>query len=64
MSYLWEANHVNTFWIFVQGNYKSWKLGKIMKHTQILGHHIRHVEVKSRVSYTPTNLSVTFKSET
>ena len=33
MSYLWEANHVNKFWIFVQGNYKSWKLGKIMKHS-------------------------------
>ena len=39
MSYLREANHMNKFWVFVQGNFKSWKLGKLMKHTQILGHH-------------------------
>ena len=39
MSYLREANDMNKFWVFVQGNLKSWKLGKLMKHTQILGHH-------------------------
>jgi len=39
MSYLREANDMNKFWVFVQGNFKSWKLGMLMKHTQILGHH-------------------------
>ena len=39
MSYLQEANHMNTFWVFVQGNFKSWKPGKLTKHAQILGHH-------------------------
>ena len=82
---------MNKFWVFVQGNFKSWKLGMLMKHTQILGHHytqpiesfyqaqnmkkhivyeweldkdlgMRKLSVGS--SYTPTNLSVTFTSET
>ena len=36
---------MNKFWVFVQGNFKSWKLGKLMKHTQILGHHYtQHIE--------------------
>jgi len=39
MSYLREDNHMNTFWVFVQGIFKSWKPEKLMKHTQILGHH-------------------------
>jgi len=39
MSYLQEANHMNTFWVFAQGKIKSWKLGMLMKHTQTLGHH-------------------------
>jgi len=39
MSYLREANHMNMFWVFVRGNFKSWKLGMLMKHTQTLGHH-------------------------
>ena len=39
MSYLWEANHMNKFWVFVQGSFKIWKFGMLMKHTQILGHH-------------------------
>ena len=88
MSYLREANHMNTFWVFVQRNFKSWKLGMLMKYTQILGHHytqpiewfyqatkpiayeweldkklgMRKLSVGS--SYTPTNLSLTFNSET
>ena len=88
MSNLWEANHMNKFWVFVLGNFKSWKLGMLMKHTQILGHHYtqpiewfyqaaKHIayeweldkdlgmrKLSVRSSYTPTNLSVTFKSET
>ena len=39
MSYLREAHHMNKFWVFVHGNFKSFKLGMLMKHTQILGHH-------------------------
>ena len=42
MSYLREANHMNTFWVSVQGHFKSWKLGMLMKYTQILGHHYTH----------------------
>ena len=30
---------MNTFWVSVQGHFKSWKLGMLMKYTQILGHH-------------------------
>ena len=43
MSYLWEANDVTKFQVFIQGNFKSWKLGKLMKHIQFLGHHNTHV---------------------
>jgi len=30
---------MNMFWVSVQGNFKSWKLGMLMKYTQILGRH-------------------------
>jgi len=39
MSYLWETNDVNKFQVFVQGNFKSWKLRKLMKHIRFLVHH-------------------------
>ena len=42
MNYLREAHRMNKFWVFVQGNFKSLKLGMLMKHTQILGHHYTH----------------------
>ena len=66
---------MNKFWVFVQGNFKSWKLGKLMKHTQIQQRFYqatKHIAYEWKLdkdlgmrklsvgsSYTLTNLSVT-----